>query len=69
MTFYERLTELRREKGLTQKQIVDELNLGKNSFGEWKKGAIPVPLSAYPNPTLCGERCSFKPKDTPYLNR
>lgn len=42
MTFYERLTELRREKGLTQKQIVDELNLGKNSFGEWKKGTIPV---------------------------
>ena len=28
-----------------------------------------VPLSAYPNPTLCGERYSFKPKDTPYLNR
>lgn len=42
MTFYERLTELRREKGLTQKQIVDELNLGKNSFGDWKKGTIPV---------------------------
>lgn len=42
MTFYERLTELRKEKGLTQKQIVDELNLGKNSFGEWKKGTIPV---------------------------
>lgn len=42
MTFYERLTELRREKGLTQKQIIDELNLGKNSFGEWKKGTIPV---------------------------
>lgn len=30
---------------------------------------VAVPLSAYPNPTLCGERCSFKPKDTPYLNR
>lgn len=42
MTFYERLTELRREKGLTQKQIVDELDLGKNSFGDWKRGAIPV---------------------------
>ena len=28
-----------------------------------------VLLSAYPNPTLCGEWCSFKPKDTPYLNR
>lgn len=42
MTFYERLTELRREKGLTQKQIIDELDLGKNSFGDWKKGIIPV---------------------------
>ena len=42
MTFYERLTELRREKGLTQKPIVDELDLGKNSFGDWKKGIIPV---------------------------
>lgn len=42
MTFYERLTELRREKGLTQKQIVDELDLGKNSFGDWKRGIIPV---------------------------
>ena len=31
--------------------------------------AYTVPLSAYPNPTSCGERCSFKPKDTPYLNR
>ena len=34
-----------------------------------RKDAIGVPLSAYPNPTLCGERYSFKPKDTPYLNR
>lgn len=42
MTFYERLTELRKEKGLTQKQIVDELDLGKNSFGDWKRGIIPV---------------------------
>lgn len=31
--------------------------------------AFAVPLSAYPNPTSCGEWCSFKPKDTPYLNR
>lgn len=42
MTFYERLTELRREKGVTQKQIQEELNLGKNSFGDWKKGIIPI---------------------------
>ena len=34
-----------------------------------KTKTFRVPLSAYPNPTLCGERCSFKPKDTPYLNR
>lgn len=42
MTFYERLTELRKEKGVTQKQIVDELGLGKNSFGDWKSGIIPI---------------------------
>lgn len=42
MTFYERLTELRREKGVTQKQIQKELELGKNSFGDWKKGIIPI---------------------------
>lgn len=42
MTFYERLTELRREKGVTQKQIQEELDLGKNSFGDWKKGIIPI---------------------------
>lgn len=42
MTFYERLTELRREKGVTQKQIQEELDLGKNSFGDWKKGIVPI---------------------------
>ena len=42
MTFYERLTELRREKGVTQKQIQEELDLGKNSFGDWKKDIIPI---------------------------
>lgn len=42
MTFYERLTKLRREKGVTQKQIQEELDLGKNSFGDWKKGIMPI---------------------------
>lgn len=42
MSFFERLTELRREKGVTQKQIIEELDLGKNSFGDWKKGIIPL---------------------------
>ena len=37
-------------------------------YGHTSAG-LGVPLSAYPNPTLCGERYSFKPKDTPYLNR
>lgn len=46
----------------------------RSSFNMTQSGAAvllnrAVPLSAYPNPTLCGERCSFKPKDTPYLNR
>lgn len=42
MTFYDRLTELRKEKGITQKKLTEELNLGKNSFGDWKKGIIPL---------------------------
>ena len=31
-------------------------------------GSLGVPLGAYPNPSLYGERYSFKPKDTPYHN-
>ena len=27
-----------------------------------------IPLSAYPNPSLYGERYSFKQEDTPYHN-
>lgn len=41
MTFYERITALRKEKGVTQKQIQEELGLGKNAFGDWKRGVAP----------------------------
>ena len=42
MKFIDRLTELRKERGLSQKQIQDDCGLNKNSFGEWKKGVIPL---------------------------
>lgn len=42
MGFYERVTALRKERGLSQKQVQEELNLNKNSFGNWKSGVIPV---------------------------
>ena len=33
-----------------------------------KELAKALRLNANPNPSLYAERCSFKPKDTPYLN-
>lgn len=71
MTFYERLTELRREKGLTQKQIVDELDLGKNSFGDWKKGlSLSVPLSNFLlNISGCRLTTLWEKLITPFLIR
>ncbi len=41
MTFYERITALRKEKGVNQKQVQEELGLGKNAFGDWKRGVMP----------------------------
>lgn len=69
MTFIERLEQLRQEKGITRKKLLEDCKLGKNQFTYWEKNnAIPPPLSAYPNPTLYGERYSFKQKDTLYHN-
>lgn len=42
MTFIERTTELRKEKNLTEKQVLLDCGLNKNSFGLWKQGSLPV---------------------------
>lgn len=42
MTFFERVTSLREEKGVTQIQMAADLGLNKNTFGKWKQGAIPL---------------------------
>lgn len=42
MRFYQRLTELRKEKGVSQKEVQETLGLGKNSFGYWKNGMLPI---------------------------
>lgn len=42
MNFIERATELRKEKGISEKQVLSDCGLGKNSFVNWKKGVIPV---------------------------
>lgn len=52
MTFYDRLTLLRKEKGVTQQSMAEQLGISKNSFLKWKKGIIPLPstqtlLAAY----------------------
>ena len=42
MTFYERLTELRKETGKTQTDITGDLGINKNTFAGWKRGVIPL---------------------------
>lgn len=42
MEFIDRITALRKEKGVTEKQVLLDCGLSKNSFGNWKKGIVPV---------------------------
>lgn len=44
MNFIDRLEELRKEKGITRKQLLKDCTLGKNQITYWeKKGTIPTP--------------------------
>lgn len=45
MTFIDRITELRKEKGVSEKQVLLDCGLSKNSFGNWKKNIIPMPAT------------------------
>lgn len=45
MTFIDRVTELRKEKGVSEKQVLLDCGLSKNSFGNWKKNIIPMPAT------------------------
>ncbi|WP_270623418.1 helix-turn-helix domain-containing protein [Streptococcus sanguinis] len=41
--FPERLKQLRKEAGLTQKQIAEKMQVGQNSYSNWEKG-IRTPI-------------------------
>ena len=43
MTFIERLEQLRQEKGITRKKLLEDCKLGKNQFTYWENNAIPTP--------------------------
>lgn len=45
MEFIDRITILRKEKGVTEKQVLLDCGLSKNSFGNWKKGMTPAPAA------------------------
>ena len=45
MNFIDRVTNLRKEKGVTEKQVLIDCGLSKNSFGNWKKGMTPAPAA------------------------
>ena len=43
MDFIGRLDALRKERGITKKQLLEDCNLGKNQYGYWEKnGNIPT---------------------------
>lgn len=39
--FYERLKALLKEKGLSDKQFLADINMGRNQMTNWKNGNIP----------------------------
>lgn len=41
MNFIDRVAELRKERGITEKQVMDDCHLGRNSFYFWKNGTQP----------------------------
>lgn len=41
MNFYERLECLRKEKGVSQAEVVKTLGFGRNAFTQWKHGNMP----------------------------
>lgn len=44
MTFIERLEQLRQEKGITRKKLLEDCKLGKNQITYWEKNnTIPTP--------------------------
>ena len=70
MTFIERLEQLRQEKGITRKKLLEDCKLGKNQFTYWEKNnAIPTPsvLFVWPvtsklRPSIYWERVTIKKK-------
>lgn len=38
LTFNERLRTLRKEKGLTQKEIANEIGIKQNTYSDWETG-------------------------------
>ena len=40
--FLERVTELRKERNLTESQVLQACGLNKNLFSNWKKGVVPA---------------------------
>ena len=80
----ERIKALSKSKGFKMKFICGNIGVRDNYFTDCKAKNIDipvdkltavatmlnttVPLSAYPNPLLYGERYSFKQEDTPYHN-
>ena len=47
MKFFQRLKDLREEKGLTQKEIAYILNTTQRQYSRWETGEFEMPVSNY----------------------
>ena len=70
MTFIERLEQLRQEKGITRKKLLEDCKLGKNQFTYWRK-IMPFrhhlyclfwPVTSKLRPSIYWERVTIKKK-------
>lgn len=44
MTYYEKLKDLREERGLTQKQVAEIIGTSQQYYGKYENGVRPLPI-------------------------
>ena len=45
MAIYQKLKELKDEKGLTQKQVSELIHVSMNHYGKYERGEVDIPLA------------------------
>lgn len=45
-TYYEKIREVREDRGFTQQQIADLLNIGQRTYSDYETGKTRIPLES-----------------------